>query len=81
MYSVCTIEPEEGPEVVAAFLAAHPEFEPLPITAWPPGPDGRGRRGGRSACVGGWGAPGTATLLPHRSGTDGFFVAALRRAA
>lgn len=66
VYSVCTIEPEEGPEVVAGFLAASPEFEPAPIDAWPfATPD----------------APGTAFLYPHRAGTDGFFVAALRRAA
>jgi len=81
VYSVCTIEPEEGPEVVAGFLAAHPEFEPLPITAWPPGPDGAAAAAADLNESVDWGAPGTATLLPHRSGTDGFFVAALRRAA
>jgi len=81
VYSVCTIEPEEGPEVVAAFLAAHPEFEPLPITAWPPGTDGPDAAAVDLRASVAWGAPGTATLLPHRSGTDGFFVAALRRAA
>ena len=80
VYSVCTIEPEEGPEVVAAFLAAHPEFEPLPITAWPPGADAPDAAADLRASVA-WGPAGTATLLPHRSDTDGFFVAALRRAA
>lgn len=66
VYSVCTIEPEEGPDVVAAFLAASPAFEPAPIENWPfATPD----------------APGTAFLYPHRTGTDGFFVAALRRTA
>jgi 16S rRNA (cytosine967-C5)-methyltransferase len=28
LYSVCSVEPEEGEEVVAAFLAKHPEFAP-----------------------------------------------------
>ncbi|HET7265924.1 MAG TPA: 16S rRNA (cytosine(967)-C(5))-methyltransferase RsmB [bacterium] len=66
VYSVCTIEPEEGPEVVAGFLAARPEFEPAPIEDWPFAVPG---------------APGTAFLYPHHAGTDGFFVAALRRAS
>ena len=66
VYSVCTIEPEEGPEVVAGFLAASPEFAPAPIEDWPFAAPG---------------APGTAFLYPHRAGTDGFFVAALRRAS
>jgi len=66
VYSVCTIEPEEGPQVIAAFLAASPAFEPAPIEDWPfAAPDG----------------PGGAFLYPHRTGTDGFFVAALRRTA
>lgn len=65
VYSVCTIEPEEGPEVIAAFLASSPGFEPVPIDDW-------------SFATAD--APGTAFLYPHRAGTDGFFVAALRRA-
>jgi len=77
VYSVCTIEPEEGPQVVDAFLASHPEFEPLPIAGWPPGTDAAAPelRAGVA-----WGARGAAALLPHRTGTDGFFVAAFRRA-
>ena len=63
VYSVCTFEPEEGPDLAEAFLREHREFEPSAITAWPPG-------NGSTAC-----------LLPHRTGTDGFFIAAFRRAA
>jgi len=66
VYSVCTVEPEEGPDVVAAFLAASPGFEPAPIEEWPFATPA---------------AAGTAFLYPHRTGTDGFFVAALRREA
>ena len=90
VYSVCTTEPEEGAQVVEAFLSRHPEFEPLPITAWPPGPgaaalaaDGPGGPGAGGEVAAGvvWGASGTALLCPHRGGTDGFFVASLRRVA
>src|SRR2546429_9993194 len=35
--AVCSLEPEEGPEVAARFLGAHAGFEPAPITGWPPG--------------------------------------------
>ncbi|HLW59911.1 MAG TPA: 16S rRNA (cytosine(967)-C(5))-methyltransferase RsmB [bacterium] len=70
VYAVCTLEPEEGPEVARAFLAARPEFAPAPIVGWPV-PDGARVPGGE----------GTAVLFPHRHGTDGFFVAAFRRRA
>jgi 16S rRNA (cytosine967-C5)-methyltransferase len=67
VYSVCTIEEEEGQNVIAEFLRAHPEFvrDPdLPL----PGPLG-------TAVIG----PGEVRLLPHRHGTDGFYIARLRR--
>jgi 16S rRNA (cytosine967-C5)-methyltransferase len=67
VYSVCTTEPEEGREVISAFLAATPGFEPVPVRDRPfATPDMR---------------PGTALLYPHRTGTDGFFIAVLRRTA
>lgn len=73
VYSVCSVEPEEGPEVVADFLAHHPEFVPASLEGWPPDGDEASRIVA--------GSPGTALLLPHRTDTDGFFVAALRRVA
>lgn len=73
IYSVCTIEPEEGPLVASAFLDAHPQFEPLPIVAWPPGGDGTRPPAATP------GALGTAFLYPHVCDTDGFFVGAFRR--
>jgi len=67
VYSVCTMEEEEGPNVIRAFLRTHPEFAPDPELPLP------GRFGGAGA------GPGRVLLLPHRDGTDGFYVARLRR--
>lgn len=68
VYSVCSTEPEEGPAVVEAFVRAHREFgfEGFAL------PDAFRTAGGEA---------GTAMLLPHRHGTDGFFIARLRRRA
>lgn len=76
VYSVCTVEPEEGPAVVEAFLDRHREFEPFPLAGWPPGGGDGPDAGGRRAV---FAAAGAAYLYPHRTDTDGFFVAALRR--
>ena len=76
MYCTCSLEPEEGEHQVSRFLAAHPEFARVPITAPEIGgladaitPDGDLR-----------------TLPSHRfpgdeagSGFDGFYAARLRR--
>jgi 16S rRNA (cytosine967-C5)-methyltransferase len=73
VYVTCSLLPQENAERVAAFFSAHPAFEALPATeAWeaalpgvapPPGAQGE-----------------TSLLLtPRRMGTDGFFIAALRR--
>ncbi len=64
VYAVCALGLEEGPEVVASFLAAHPAWRavapsvPLPTV---------------SAPVGAW-------LLPSDEGLDGFYLARLERA-
>jgi len=68
VYSVCTISREEAQQVVDRFLREHPEFafDELPST-FP-----------------GWSHPRDEPylqLLPHRDGTDGFFIARLRRAS
>ncbi|HLE78399.1 MAG TPA: 16S rRNA (cytosine(967)-C(5))-methyltransferase RsmB [bacterium] len=67
VYSVCTTEPEEGAAVVASFLEARRDFVPDPL---PPMegvvPTGRPDLGMMS-------------VWPHRQGTDGFFIARLRR--
>jgi len=64
VYAVCALGLEEGPDVVAAFLADHADWRaaaPTVPLATAPAP------------VGVW-------LLPDDVGLDGFFVACLRRA-
>lgn len=64
VYSVCTISRPESEGVIERFLAAEPQFAVEPVAAaGDDGPD-----------------PGPfRQLLPHRDGTDGFFIARLRR--
>jgi 16S rRNA (cytosine967-C5)-methyltransferase len=71
VYSVCSLEPEEGEAVAAHFLAANPEFETSAIAAHElpaglaPGPEG-------------W-----LRILPgafeEQGGADSFFIARIRR--
>jgi 16S rRNA (cytosine967-C5)-methyltransferase len=63
VYATCSINRRENEEVRAAFLEKHPEFEPVPALP---------------ASVG-LGEASELQLLPHRHGTDGFFISALRR--
>lgn len=64
LYSTCTILSCENEEIVLKFLEAHSEFSAQPIHL--PGPVGTAENG-------------MITLWPHRHGTDGFFVAKLRK--
>jgi len=73
IYSVCSLEVEEGPAVVRDFLAAHPMFAPAPM------PDAFPRQLGGHPVEGA--DAGEAWLLPHRHDVDGFYIARLRRAA
>jgi 16S rRNA (cytosine967-C5)-methyltransferase len=72
VYSVCSLEPEEGEAQVRGFLAAHPEFALDPIAAEEAGAPAA------SLASEGW-----LRILPHHAegGLDGFFVARLRRTA
>ena len=64
LYSTCTILERENGQIVADFLARHGEFS---VEAFQlPGPIGNVESG-------------QITLWPHRHGTDGFFIAKLRR--
>jgi 16S rRNA (cytosine967-C5)-methyltransferase len=74
VYVTCSILPEENTGQVAAFLKERDDFQPVPIAeAWvasglpgevPPSADGRSD---------------SLLLTPGRHGTDGFFIAVLKR--
>ena len=63
VYSTCTVLPEENEEVAAEFLRGNSGFRPVGFTL--PG-------------IGDF-PDGQVTLLPHRHGTDGFFIAKMER--
>jgi 16S rRNA (cytosine967-C5)-methyltransferase len=66
VYSTCTIAPPENEQMIDAFLDAHSDFEPVDLQHGFPG----------------WAHPGAERYLlalPHVQGSDGFFIAAMRR--
>jgi 16S rRNA (cytosine967-C5)-methyltransferase len=66
MYSTCTISPTENEAVVRDFLADRGDFEIDSLRSDAPlWNDGR--------------VQGFLQTLPHRDGTEGFFMARLRR--
>jgi 16S rRNA (cytosine967-C5)-methyltransferase len=67
VYSTCTISPEENERQVAAFLERRDDFGVDEL------PDGLEAYAHQSA-------DGLLQVLPHRHGTDGFFIARLARA-
>ena len=71
VYCVCSLEPEEGEGQIAAFLDRAPQFRPDPIEVGEGGAPAQSRR-----------SDGTLRILPHHleGGTDGFFIARMRRA-
>jgi 16S rRNA (cytosine967-C5)-methyltransferase len=64
VYSVCSGEPEEGEQIVRAFLDVHPEFSLASLPGWA----ARFAEGGY------------ASTRPERDGGDAFFAAVLHRA-
>lgn len=66
VYSICTISDREGPDVIESFLGGAPGWTAEDLGARHPG----------------WRHPTHRRylqLLPHRDGTDGFFIASLTR--
>ena len=70
VYSVCSLEPEEGEAQAVTFLRAHPEFETGAVSA------GEGGAPAASVTPEGW-----LRILPQHlaGGLDGFFIARFRR--
>ena len=66
VYSTCTISPAENERTIAAFLDRHPDFAADDMPSDLPVWDHPT-------------VPGFLQSLPHRDGTDGFFIARLRR--
>jgi 16S rRNA (cytosine967-C5)-methyltransferase len=73
VYSVCTISRAEGEDVLAAFLRGAPDFETIDLKEEYPEWAARRGSGGPAA------AADALQLLPHTDGTDGFYIARLRR--
>lgn len=67
VYSTCTIQPRENQELVEGFVRTHPEFTFDQIAAFLPTSLAADAVGG---CI---------QLLPHLHGTDGFFIARMRK--
>lgn len=70
IYATCSSEPEENEEVVASFLAAHPDFEAARA-------EQTGIADGPAAAV--LDAAGHLRTWPFRHGLEAFFAARLRR--
>ena len=72
VFAVCSLEREEGEEQIAAFLASHPEFARVPVTA--------DEMFGHSEWIT---ADGDLRTLPchlaDKGGMDGFYATRLRR--
>jgi 16S rRNA (cytosine967-C5)-methyltransferase len=67
LYAVCSVAPQEGSQMIAAFIARHPEFEidqSLPTAA---------------QLAGALDHEGYLRTRPDLDGLDGFFAARLRR--
>lgn len=68
VYSTCTLCRKENEKNLEWFLKNHPEFEAEDITSFLPA-DWQAETAEK----------GYITLLPHKTGTDGFFISRMRR--
>jgi 16S rRNA (cytosine967-C5)-methyltransferase len=78
-YATCSVFAAENDAVAGAFAAAHPAFQPVAIVTAAQTPDLTDAARRRLAELAGDGH--TLQLTPHRSGTDGFFLALFERIA
>lgn len=73
LYVTCSMLPQENREQVKAFLERHQDFAPEPIAAvWE-------KRVGAPVPASADGRSDTLQLTPAQHGTDGFFIALMRR--
>lgn len=72
VYAVCSLQAEEGPDQIEAFLAAHPEWARTPIQSDELGGLGDALSGAGDLCT-------LPCHWPDRGGLDGFFAARLHR--
>jgi 16S rRNA (cytosine967-C5)-methyltransferase len=68
VYATCSLLPEENEAQVAVFLAAHPDFQVVPLSEAAPQLTDSAH-------------PDYLSVTPARHGTDGFFAAVLQREA
>ena len=76
VYSVCSIEPEEGEEQARAFLARHPDFSRIRVRADETGLDAMTGEGDLRTLP-----DGLSDLPDVRPGLDGFFALRVSRKA
>jgi 16S rRNA (cytosine967-C5)-methyltransferase len=69
MFCVCSLEPAEGEDSAAAFLARHPEFEQVPLNA------AHLPAGFEAALNANGGLRTTPEMLAEHGGCDGFYAA------
>jgi 16S rRNA (cytosine967-C5)-methyltransferase len=82
VYVTCSLLPEEDGDQVEAFVAAHPEFAVLSgaeIVANAAAVPSTGLSDPAPLAGAALLLPTGLVLTPHRTGTDGFFVAAMRK--
>ena len=75
VYSTCTIEIEENERQIAAFLSGHPDFELDPD--WPETVTSRLRADGLIS----GNFSGELQILPQHYGSDGFYIARMKKRA
>jgi 16S rRNA (cytosine967-C5)-methyltransferase len=78
-YVTCSILSDENDAVAARFAAAHPDFRPVPVASAAETPALTDQARATLARLAGDGH--TVQLTPHRTGTDGFFIALFERPA